>query len=172
MILTCNNVMTPRVLITTSDEPVEHVAGRLSAHNVGAMPVCDPTGQVIGMIGEFDLVRPFAEARSLRRRWWLDLLSGGEGLAQGFVDYLKSGQPQVHEVMTASTAFAIETTSISEAVCLMMQHRVHHLPVLRDGKIVGIISRTDLIRALAQHPSCLDETWGPARAGGNAPLGA
>ncbi|MGO4869602.1 MAG: CBS domain-containing protein [Roseiarcus sp.] len=107
----------------TPEESVEAVAARLSAHNIGAMPVCGAGGALVGVISERDLVRAFAkDSARLREKRVRDLMS--------------------REVITCAPQ---DSTAVAEK--LMNEHRVRHLPVVDGAKLVGMLSIRDAIVA-------------------------
>lgn len=140
-------VMTRNVVTAGPEDSVATIAKTLSRHNVSAVPVCDPDGRLLGMISEGDLLRPFGSSHGLKRDWWLGLLAEGTSLAPDFLDYVREDQHPAKGLMTTPVITVEETTPLANAADLMMKHKVKRLPVLRGGKIVGIVSRADLVRA-------------------------
>jgi CBS domain-containing protein len=85
----------------------------------------------------------------MRRSWWLELLAEGEDLAPNFLDYLKQENHIAADVMTHGAVSVLEDTPIPEVADILAERRIKRVPVLRDGKVVGIVSRADIIRTLA-----------------------
>jgi CBS domain-containing protein len=144
--MNASDVMTKNVVTVGPETPTRTVAKLLLENGFSAVPVIDDKGAAIGMVSESDLIT--SEIRSLapRRGWWLELLAEGEDLATEFVDYLKAVDRPVREVMTAP----VITVAPVEAIAEMLQARnIKRVPVVRDGRVVGIVSRADLVRALA-----------------------
>ncbi len=152
MSLSAASVMTRNVVTVQPDDSVMQVAHVLSAHKISAAPVCDRSGKLLGMVSEGDLMRPFGTQRSLARDWWLHLLAEGTELAPAFLDYVRADTHRARDVMVAPVITASEATSLSDLADLLAQHRIKRVPVLRDGKVVGIVSRADLVRTLATKP--------------------
>jgi CBS-domain-containing membrane protein len=73
MALKASDIMTRNVVTVGPEDLVKNIARVLSGHNISALPVCDETGRVIGIVSEGDLMRPFGSANMLKRAWWLDL---------------------------------------------------------------------------------------------------
>ena len=120
---------------------------RLLADNrISAVPVCDADGRLLGIVSEGDLMRPFGEANSLRREWWLDLLAEGSNLDTEFLIYICEDRRPIRSLMTTGVHSVSEDTPLAEAADLMLRRRVRRLPVLRGAKVIGIVSRADLVR--------------------------
>ena len=155
MSLDAASIMTRDVITVSPDDTVAEVAKVMTEHGISAMPVCDKEGRLVGMISEGDLMRPFGEKHALRRAWWLDLLAEGTELAPEFLDCLRADHHKARDLMTKEVVTATETTSAAEIADLLSEHRVKRVPIVRDGAIVGIVSRANLIRALAHKPEIL-----------------
>jgi CBS domain-containing protein len=142
------SVMTRDVITIGPDATVAEVAGLLGKHEISAVPVCDANGALLGIVSEGDLMRPFGVANEMRRAWWLELLAEGTDLAPEFVDYIRVDKRRAQELMTRDVVTASERTGLPAIADLMSKHRIKRVPILRDGKLVGIVSRADLVRAL------------------------
>src|SRR5262249_16022515 len=106
-------------------------------------------GTAVGMVTESDLIRREMTRRGSSRSWWLEMLAEGEDLAPEFLDYLGTGDRPVREVMTAPVVAVAEETPVQDIAEALQKHRIKRVPVLRSGRVVGIVSRADLLRALA-----------------------
>jgi CBS domain-containing protein len=146
------DIMTRHVLFARSGDTVAAVAKLLSNHNISAVPVCDEHAAVIGMVSEGDLIRPFGEANELKRAWWLDLLAEGSTLAPAFLAYISHNRHCARDVMVSPVITASETTSLPAIADLFSKHHIKRVPIMRGNAMVGIVSRADLLRALAQMP--------------------
>ena len=113
------------------------------------MPVVDTDGAPAGMVSEGDLIGRDETSREARRDWWLTLLAEGETIDAGYVASLRAPERTARDVMARPVVTVGEETEISEVARLLTAHRIKRVPVLRDGRIVGIVSRADLVRALA-----------------------
>ncbi len=142
------DVMTKEVLTVNADATVREVAALLSERGISGVPVTDAANRVIGMVSEGDLMHRIelgTERRPRRHRsWWLNSLASD--LA---VDYLKSHARKVSDVMTREVISVSETTELGEVAMLLETNGIKRVPVVADGKLVGIISRANLVRALA-----------------------
>lgn len=149
------SVMTREVITVSPDATVAKVAAVLAEHDISAVPVCDTNGALLGMLSEGDLMRPFGAANEMRRAWWLGMLAEGTGLAPEFLDYVRLDRRRAQDLMVRDVVTATERTSLSEIADLMSKHRIKRVPILRDGKLVGIVSRADVVRTLARSPDAL-----------------
>jgi CBS domain-containing protein len=149
MALKASDIMTRNVVTVGPEDLVKNIARVLSGHNISALPVCDETGRVIGIVSEGDLMRPFGSANMLKRAWWLDLLAEGDYLAPNFLDYINVDHRCARDLMTSPAVTASEDTPVPELADMMTNHRIKRLPIMRDGKLVGVVSRSDIVRTLA-----------------------
>jgi len=152
MTITAADIMTRTVLTALPDDPVAKVARLLSDHKISAVPVCDAAGHLLGMVSEGDLMRPFSKDHDLKREWWLEMLAEGGELAPAFLDYVKTDHRRAADLMTAPVITATEDMTVPDVAELLSGHLIKRVPVLRDGLIIGIVSRSDIVRALAYTP--------------------
>jgi CBS domain-containing protein len=142
--------MTTNVITTVPDASVQAVALLLSERGISGVPVVDAGGRVIGIVSEGDLLHRTetgTERRTERRRArWLDTLATDQDLAR---DYVKSHGRTVKEIMTTEVISVAETTPLDEIADLLETKRIKRVPVMRDGKLVGIVSRANIVRAFA-----------------------
>jgi len=150
------DLMTPIVVTAAPDMPAREIARLMSKHGISGLPVVDSSGAILGMVSEGDLIGRSDFDREMRRDWWLTLfsetpvLSAGSvlGLAKLFAK-LRIRERRASELMSAPVVTVGETTDAQEIADLLTDHRIKRVPVIRDGKIAGIVSRADLIRAVA-----------------------
>jgi CBS domain-containing protein len=140
------DVMTSRVITIGEDATVPEAAKLLSEHGISGVPVIDKENRVIGMVSEGDLLHRAETGTERRRSWWLDMVSSTNKLAG---EYIKSHSSQVKDVMTRNVLSVTEQTPVADIAILLETNRIKRVPVVRDGKIVGIVSRANLVRALA-----------------------
>lgn len=163
------SVMTHQVVTAEPDDTAADIAKQLAEHNISAMPVCDENGTLVGMISEGDLLRPFGREHHLRDPWRLGLVTD-DRLTRDLCEYVRSDRRRARDLMTLPVVSVTEDTSVCEIARLFVQHRIKRVPVVRRGVVVGIVSRADVIGALARSPHALDDGWQPAPAGGDSPL--
>ncbi|MGE0259346.1 MAG: CBS domain-containing protein [Alphaproteobacteria bacterium] len=160
--MNASELMTREVVSVSPDMPVREVARVLLSHRVSAAPVVDGGGNVVGMISEGDLIGPDGGEHAARRERWLEKLAEGEALSSDFLASLKPGRI-ARDVMSAPVVEIGEATEAGEIAALLLQHHVKRVPVVRDGRLVGIVSRADLLRSLADAPR--PHTAAPAHGG-------
>lgn len=152
MSLTAADIMTRNVVTARPEDSVAEVAKLLTDHDISAVPVCDEQGKPLGMVSEGDLMRPFGKENELKRAWWLNLLAEGTELAPAFVDYVRLDNRRARDLMVGPVVTAPADASVPEIADLLARHRIKRVPVVRDGRVVGIVSRADVIHALAKTP--------------------
>ncbi len=141
------DVMTRDVVSVGSDTPMRKIAALLVEKGISAVPVVDSGGVPIGIVSEGDLIgRKEAECEA-REDWWLTILAEGEDLSPDFLASLN--YPTARDLMSAPVIAVGEETNLREIAQILTTHRIKRVPVVRDGHIVGIVSRADLVRALA-----------------------
>jgi CBS domain-containing protein len=152
------DVMTAAVVSVGPDTPMREIAKLLRDHGISAVPVVDATGAPSGMVSEGDLIGRDETSSNARREWWLSLLAEGETtLNADFTAGLHNPVRRASEIMAAPVVTVGEETEINEIARLLIAYRIKRVPVLRDGRIVGIVSRADLVRALAsEEPKAAD----------------
>ena len=134
--------MTRRVVTITPDTTLLAAAKLMLEHRVGGLPVLDASARIIGIFSESDLLREEGEDGSP----WLQMMVGpdGEPAALPRLDTRKVG-----DIMTRQPITIAPDTSIAQACRLMHEHRLRRLPVVESDKLVGMIARADLVRAVA-----------------------
>ena len=147
--MNARDVMTTRVVSVTPDTPTHEIARLLLDNGISAVPVVDANGAPIGMVSEGDLIGRNDADRAARRDWWLAMLAEGESLSSEFLGQLRALQRSARDVMTAPIVSIGEDADITEIARLLEAHRIKRVPIVRDGHMVGIVSRADLLRALA-----------------------
>lgn len=143
-------VMTRTVVTVGPDDPIARVADVLTKHGISAVPVIAPDGALVGMISEGDLMRPFGEQYALRRDWWLNIIAEGTDLSQEFLDYIRLDRHRAGDLMSRTVITAPDSASLPELADLLSRHRIKRVPILHAGKLVGIVSRADIVRAMAR----------------------
>ncbi len=146
------DVMTAKVVSVTPDTPVNAVARLLLDHGISAVPVLDADGTPLGIVSEGDLVGRDEAERLARRDWWLALITGAQPLEQSLQARLLDPKRTARDVMSAPVLTVTEQTGLSDVAHLLALHRIKRVPVTRDGRVVGIVSRADLLRAFAAAP--------------------
>lgn len=143
------SIMSRNIISVAPDTGVAQIAALLSKHGISAVPVIDASGKLLGMVSEGDLLSPFSTSNQARRSWWLDILAEGETLAPEFVQYVSLDHHMAADLMTRKVITATEDTSIAQVADLLIQKHIKRVPILRDGRVTGIISRADIVRAIS-----------------------
>lgn len=147
-----SDIMTAPVVSITPDSTVYHAAKLLTDNRISGMPVVDENLDVIGVVSEGDLLRRIETGTQQQGRTWLaEFLAPTRQLA---VEYLKEHSILVRDVMSTPAVTVDAAAPLTEVAELLGRRHVKRLPVLRDGRLVGIVSRANLVRALA---SCAPE---------------
>jgi CBS domain-containing protein len=141
-----SDVMVSTVITVGPDASVRDVADLLLRNRISAVPVVGADGQILGIVSEGDLMnRP--EAKTARQKpWWLNAFASNDTLA---VDYVKAHSRRVTDVMTRNVITAPPNTSVAEVAAILEKNRIKRVPIVAHGKIVGIVSRANLLQALA-----------------------
>ena len=143
------DIMTRNVVSVGPEASVSEIAKLLVEHQVSAVPVVDSEFRLLGIVSERDLVRRPEIAGEERPRWWLPLISDPAERAK---DYVKTHAQSAGEIMTRNVVTVSEATPIAAIARCLEAYHIKRTPVLRDGKLVGIVSRADLVRVLAVRP--------------------
>lgn len=144
--LVAADVMTTDVISVSPETLVQDVAKLLYKHRINGLPVVDDEERVIGIVSEGDLIRHVEAIGEQRRSWWLALFSDETALAR---DYAKIHGRTARDVMTPKVIAVDEATPVAEIAMLLERHRIKRVPVLSEGKLIGIVTRSNLIQALA-----------------------
>ena len=141
-----SDLMSTKIAVVREDAPIVDAIALMENRGVSGLPVLDLHGRLVGMLTEGDLLRRVETGTAGRSRaGWLDLLLGSGGSA---ASYVRSHSRRVADLMTRDVVFVGENTPLEEVVALMERRHVKRVPVERDGEVVGIVSRSDLVRAL------------------------
>jgi CBS domain-containing protein len=140
------DVMTRRVTTVSSDATVAEAAKLMLSGSISGLPVVTPSGMIIGIVTEGDLLRRAETGTERRRSRWLEFLVGPGRIAE---EYARSHASKVDEVMTRDVVAVTPETGLDRVVELMERHRIKRLPVLDQDRLVGIVSRANLLHALA-----------------------
>lgn len=139
------DVMTRNVIAVAPDETVEVAARTMIAHHISGLLVVDKNGDLAGLVTEGDLLRRNEIGTEVTRSRWLRLLVSPSRQA---ADFVRAHGRHVKDVMTPDVITVASDASLEDVVSLIEKHHVKRLPVTENGRVVGIISRSDLLRAL------------------------
>jgi CBS domain-containing protein len=141
-----SEIMTRRVVSIEADATIVQAIKLMLKHHFSGLPVVDSSGKLVGVISQGDFLHRSEIGTEFKRNAWLVALFGPEESAH---DYVRAHGIKVSELMTRQPVTVDESTSLDRVVHLMERYRIKRLPVMRREKMVGIISRTNLLRALA-----------------------
>ena len=140
------DIMTRKVISVKADDAVLLAARLMLQNRISGLPVLDEPGNLVGMVTEGDFLRRGEIGTQRHRPKWLEFLIGPGRLAS---EYVRACGRKVGEIMTPGPYTITEEATLETVVELMEKHRIKRLPVVRDGRVVGIVSRANLLRALA-----------------------
>jgi CBS-domain-containing membrane protein len=149
------DVMTPQVVSVSPDESVVVAARLLLQKKISGLPVVDNDGKLVGVVTEGDFLRRTEIGTKRQRPRWVEFFIGPGQLAG---EYTRFSGRKVRDVMTHDVQTATPETPLSEVVRIMERHHIKRLPVIDDGKMVGIVTRANLLHAMA---SFVDEMASP-----------
>jgi CBS domain-containing protein len=140
------DVMTQHVITVTPDAPILEALRLMLDNRISGLPVVDTNGNLAGIVTEGDFLRRSETGTERRRPRWVEFLLGPGTLAK---DYVRAHARRIDEVMTDDVKTIAEDADLGAVVALMEKHRIKRLPVVRGNAVVGIVSRANLLHALA-----------------------
>jgi CBS domain-containing protein len=146
---TACDLMTRDVAVVHPETSLLEAVRLMAGRRISGMPVLDDTGAIVGMLSEGDLVR-WHEGYTERQARWLDMLAEGTEVAEAFLVEIRDQHRKVRSVMAPGAITVTEEVPARVVAHLMHEKNIKRVPVVRNGKLVGIIARSDLVRALAQ----------------------
>jgi CBS domain-containing protein len=156
--VTAGDIMTTDVAVAHPETPLLSAVRVMVQRRISGMPVVDDAGAIVGMLSEGDLVR-WHEGLGEKQINRLNMLADGYELAKEFLDVVEAEHNKVRAAMAQGAITVTENTPAREIATLMHKQHIKRVPVLRDGAIVGIVARSDLVAALYRK---LSETRGSA----------
>jgi CBS domain-containing protein len=141
-----HQIMTRTVVSVTPDTTIVEAANIMLQRHVSGLPVVDETGGLVGIVSEGDFIRRSEIGTQRKRGRWLKFILG-PGKSAG--DFIHEHGRKVSDVMTTSPVTITEDTALAEIADIMEQNNIKRLPVVRGDKIVGIVSRANLLQAVA-----------------------
>lgn len=148
-IVTAGDLMTRDVAVVRPDSSLMEAVKLMARRGISGVPVVDAAGTMVGMLSEGDLVR-WREGYSEKQARWLEMLAEGGDLAPSFLEGIRDERHKVRAAMSAGVISVEEDTPAREIASLMTSKGIKRVPVLRHGKLVGIVARSDLVRAFAE----------------------
>ena len=140
------DVMVASVITASPNASVKSVAETFVRHQISAVPVVDDKGKLVGIISEGDLLHRAEAGTEKRRPWWLRAFIGPDALAN---EYVKSHARKVADAMTRQVVTASPETPLHEVATLLEKHSIKRVPIVENGQLVGVVSRANLVQAVA-----------------------
>ena len=139
-----HQIMTRSVVTVRPDATILEAANTMLQHHVSGLPVVDAAGKLVGIVSEGDFIRRGEIGTQRKRSRWLTFLMGADA-----TQYVREHGRKVSEVMTHDPLTIAEDATLEEIVNAMEANGIKRMPVMRDGKLVGIVSRANLLHAVA-----------------------
>jgi CBS domain-containing protein len=139
-----HQIMTRSVITIAPDATILEAARTMLQHHVSGLPVVDAAGKLLGIVSEGDFIRRGEIGTPRKRGRWLKVLLGDSA-----VDYVREHGRRVSDVMTSDPITVTEDATLEEIVDAMETNGVKRLPVMKDGRLVGLVSRANLMQAVA-----------------------
>ena len=140
------DVMVSPVITVSPSSSVRDVAKLFLEHEISAVPVVDQNGKLVGIVSEGDLLHRIENGTEIRRSSWLRFFTQDDVLA---AEYAKSHSRKVADVMTQRVISAAPEAPLADIAMLMERHSIKRVPIVSKGHLVGIVSRANLIQAVA-----------------------
>jgi CBS domain-containing protein len=138
--------MVTDVITVTPETTIKDAAQALLDHRISGLPVVNAAGELVGVISEGDLMRRIEIGTERRRGWWLELMTSPETRIQEFV---RSHATKVADLMTPNVVTAEEGTTLREIASLLERHGIKRVPIVRGRRLVGLVSRANILQAFA-----------------------
>lgn len=153
------DVMTTKVRTAKLTTPVGKIARLLVSRRISAVPVIDKNQHVLGIVSEGDLLRRTEVGTQQGHSWWADLVAEPVSRAR---EYVKGHGGKARDVMSRSVVCATANTELADIAALMDKWDVKRVPIVKGGKLIGIVSRSDVVwavgRAKRRSPSKTTDT--------------
>ncbi|MBS4083700.1 MAG: CBS domain-containing protein [Rhizobiales bacterium] len=143
------HVMTAPVKTGKAEMTVREAAQIMSECRISALPIVDQSGSLVGIVSEGDLVRRAEIGTQRQRSWWLSLLTTDERLAD---EYARSHAAKIADIMTRKVISVDPNTPLSDIARIFERNQIKRVPVMESGKLVGIVTRSNLVQAVATAP--------------------
>jgi CBS-domain-containing membrane protein len=140
------DLMTLQPISISPDASIVEAIGIMLQRRFSGLPVVDKTGALVGIVTEGDLLRRTETGTQRKRPRWIEFLVGPGKLA---TEYVHASGRKVRDVMSPNVHTVTDDASLDEIVHLMERHQIKRLPVMTGDKMVGIVTRANLLRALA-----------------------
>lgn len=147
------DVMVTPVVTLKPSQTVREAAGVFAKHRISAAPVVDDSGRLVGIVSEGDLMRRAETGTERSRSWWLALLTDPQMMAD---EYTHAHAQKVSDLMSRKPIVAAPDTLLADIATILEKHAIKRVPIVSNGQLVGIVSRANLVQALAAARPALD----------------
>jgi CBS domain-containing protein len=139
------DIMTTDPITVPPDTPLEAVAAIMAERHISGLPVVEPDGRLVGLVTDGDLMRRLSAQEEKPASFFAALLGATADQAMA---YARAHGRRVRDVMSTNLATVAEDATVEEVAHILETKRIRRVPVLRDGRLVGVVSRADLLRAV------------------------
>jgi CBS domain-containing protein len=147
------DIMVAPVITASPNASIKSVAETFIRHSISAVPVVDDKGKVVGIISEGDLLHRAEAGMEVQRPWWLRAFMSPDALAN---EYVKAHARKASDAMNREVITASPETPLHEIASLLEKHAVKRVPIVENGQLVGIVSRANLVQAMASVGKALE----------------
>ncbi len=140
------DIMTRDVATVSPDTPVRDIAALMMEKHISGAPVLTD-GRIVGMISESDLLHRAEVGTERKHKWWFRIFADSDALAR---EYAKAHGLKAHDIMSRYVVSVRDDAELRDVADILDSRRIKRVPVVREGRLVGIITRGDLVRALSQ----------------------
>jgi CBS domain-containing protein len=140
------DVMTSPVVTAPADATVQHLVELMLKHRISAVPIVDSDGGPLGIVSEGDLIRRSEIGTEQKESWWLWLVGGRMAMTE---DFIKAHGTRAADIMSREVVAVAPDATLSEIAATLEKRRIKRVPVVENGRIIGIVSRANILRALA-----------------------
>ena len=151
--MNARDLMTPAPYCVSARTPISQIMHAMLDRNISAVMVAGDDGALIGVVSEGDLVRRQDSAHQKKMDHWLSLLAEGEALNLEFLHSLQLGEQTASAVMSSPPITVDESAELATIADVLLKRGIKRVPVISKGKLVGVVSRRDILRALLAQES-------------------
>lgn len=140
------DIMTKTVVTVRPDTPVHEIAALMVEKHISGIPVVSDNGNVIGLVSQTDLMHRAEVGTERKRKWWFRAFADSNTLAR---DFVKAHGHKAQDIMARHVVSVRADAELRDVADILDKHKIKRVPVVQDGKLVGIVTRGDLVRALS-----------------------